>query len=103
MPKRTFATLAAEPLCPPPLCAAGWDPRKPVEFVMLAGTGCDAGPMVRFTQRAVAKNNLSNFGLNPLVGIIAGLTIVTLPWPAFGGMKAAVKHREVVADGRLPR
>jgi putative tricarboxylic transport membrane protein len=47
------------------LCAAGlggaaqaWEPAKPVEFVVPAGTGGGADQMARFIQGVVAKNNL---------------------------------------------
>jgi tripartite-type tricarboxylate transporter receptor subunit TctC len=56
--KRTFATLATAALCTPLLCAAAWEPSKPVEFIVPAGTGGGADQMARFIQGVVAKNNL---------------------------------------------
>ncbi len=51
---RRLAWMAA--LC---CSAAGaWEPSKPVEFVVPAGTGGGADQMARFIQGAVAKNNL---------------------------------------------
>jgi putative tricarboxylic transport membrane protein len=38
--------------------AAAWQPTKPVEFVVPAGTGGGADQMARFIQGVVAKNNL---------------------------------------------
>jgi tripartite-type tricarboxylate transporter receptor subunit TctC len=48
------AALAA--LCALP--AAAWEPTKPVEFVVPAGTGGGADQMARFLQGVVAKNKL---------------------------------------------
>ena len=42
----------------PGLAAAAWEPTKPVEFVVPAGTGGGADQMARFIQGVVAKNNL---------------------------------------------
>ncbi|WP_300660617.1 tripartite tricarboxylate transporter substrate-binding protein [Hydrogenophaga sp.] len=38
--------------------SAAWEPTKPVEFVVPAGTGGGADQMARFIQGVVAKNNL---------------------------------------------
>jgi tripartite-type tricarboxylate transporter receptor subunit TctC len=43
-------------LVPP---AHAWEPTKPIEFVVPAGTGGGADQMARFLQGVVAKNNLS--------------------------------------------
>jgi len=40
--------------------ALAWEPSKPVEFVVPAGTGGGADQMARFIQGVVAKNNLMN-------------------------------------------
>src|SRR5512132_4665247 len=37
---------------------AAWEPTKPVEFVVPAGTGGGADQMARFLQGVIAKNNL---------------------------------------------
>ena len=50
-------TLTALSLCLP-LLAAAWEPSKPVEFVVPAGTGGGADQMARFIQGVVAKNGL---------------------------------------------
>jgi putative tricarboxylic transport membrane protein len=42
----------------PAAFAAGWEPTKPVEFVVPAGTGGGADQMARFVQGVVTKNNL---------------------------------------------
>jgi tripartite-type tricarboxylate transporter receptor subunit TctC len=41
------------------LTAHAWEPTKPIEFVVPAGTGGGADQMARFLQGVVAKNNLS--------------------------------------------
>jgi putative tricarboxylic transport membrane protein len=41
-----------------PSAFAAWEPTKPVEFVVPAGTGGGADQMARFIQGVVAKNNL---------------------------------------------
>jgi tripartite-type tricarboxylate transporter receptor subunit TctC len=43
-----------------PLLAGAWEPTKPVEFVVPAGTGGGADQMARFIQGVVAKNKLMN-------------------------------------------
>jgi len=49
------AVLAAVTL---PVAAQGWEPTKPVEFIVPAGTGGGADQMARFVQGVVAKHNL---------------------------------------------
>jgi tripartite-type tricarboxylate transporter receptor subunit TctC len=39
--------------------AAAWEPTKPIEFVVPAGTGGGADQMARFLQGVIAKHNLS--------------------------------------------
>src|SRR5512141_1503859 len=41
-----------------PASAAGWEPTKPVEFVVPAGTGGGADQMARLLQGVISKNNL---------------------------------------------
>jgi tripartite-type tricarboxylate transporter receptor subunit TctC len=53
----TVATLAATWLHAPD--ARAWEPVKPIEFVVPAGTGGGADQMARFIQGVVAKNNLT--------------------------------------------
>ncbi len=50
----TFAAAAAAGLA-----HAQWEPTKPIEFVVPAGTGGGADQMARFIQGVVAKNNLT--------------------------------------------
>jgi putative tricarboxylic transport membrane protein len=52
--KRAFVSAA---LCLP-LLAQAWEPGKPVEFIVPAGTGGGADQMARFIQGVVAKNKL---------------------------------------------
>ena len=40
--------------------AQAWEPTKPIEFVVPAGTGGGADQMARFIQGVVAKNKLSS-------------------------------------------
>jgi len=42
----------------PSVAIAAWEPTKPVEFVVPAGTGGGADQMARFLQGVIAKNNL---------------------------------------------
>jgi len=46
--------------------AAGWEPTKPVEFVIPAGTGGGADQMARLMQGIVAKHNLMKESLIPV-------------------------------------
>jgi tripartite-type tricarboxylate transporter receptor subunit TctC len=41
-----------------PVAAQGWEPTKPVQFIIPAGTGGGADQMARFIQGVAAKNNL---------------------------------------------
>jgi tripartite-type tricarboxylate transporter receptor subunit TctC len=54
--RSVFAGLAALAAAAPSWAA--WEPTKPVEFVVPAGTGGGADQMARFIQGVVAKNNL---------------------------------------------
>src|SRR5262245_23396468 len=42
----------------PATAFAAWEPTKPVEFIVPAGTGGGADQMARFLQGVIAKNNL---------------------------------------------
>ncbi|HXF67196.1 MAG TPA: tripartite tricarboxylate transporter substrate-binding protein [Burkholderiales bacterium] len=46
--------------------AAAWEPTKPVEFIIPAGTGGGADQMARFTQGVVAKYSLMKQSLIPI-------------------------------------
>ncbi len=50
-------------------CALAWEPTKPVEFVVPAGTGGGADQMARFIQGVVAKHNLTK---QPIVVVNRG-------------------------------
>ena len=52
------AALAAGVIAAPVTALAAWEPTKPVEFVVPAGTGGGADQMARFLQGVVAKHNL---------------------------------------------
>jgi putative tricarboxylic transport membrane protein len=56
--KTLAARLVASLLTLAALPALAWEPSKPVEFVVPAGTGGGADQMARFIQGVVAKNNL---------------------------------------------
>ena len=60
---------------------AAWEPSKPVEFVVPAGTGGGADQMARFIQGVVAKNNLMK---QPMVVVNKG-----------GGAGAFGERREI--------
>ena len=49
--------------------AQGWEPTKPVQFIIPAGTGGGADQMARFIQGVVAKNNLMK---QPLITVNKG-------------------------------
>ncbi len=44
---------------PQPAWAQSWEPTKPIQFIIPAGTGGGADQMARFIQGVVAKNNLA--------------------------------------------
>lgn len=56
---RTLAALSAATAALLPGGAAAWEPTKPIELVVPAGTGGGADQMARFIQGVVAKNKLS--------------------------------------------
>jgi putative tricarboxylic transport membrane protein len=55
---RAACALALASLAAPPALAA-WEPSKPIEFVVPAGTGGGADQMARFIQGVVAKHKLA--------------------------------------------
>ena len=46
--------------------AAAWKPKKPVEFIVMAGKGGGADKAVRFMQNIIAKNKLSSKPFTPI-------------------------------------
>ena len=46
--------------------AAAWEPKKPVEFIIMAGKGGGADKAVRFLQTIIAKNKLSSKPFTPI-------------------------------------
>ena len=54
----TAAFLASAALLAAPAAHAAWEPTKPVEFVVPAGTGGGADQMARLIQGIVVKHNL---------------------------------------------
>ncbi|MEX2450069.1 MAG: tripartite tricarboxylate transporter substrate-binding protein [Rhodospirillales bacterium] len=46
--------------------AAAWKPKKPVEFVIMAGKGGGADKMARFMQSIIAKNKFSKVPFTPV-------------------------------------
>jgi tripartite-type tricarboxylate transporter receptor subunit TctC len=46
--------------------AGAWEPRKPVEFIVMAGKGGGADKAVRFIQNIIAKNKLSAKPFTPI-------------------------------------
>ncbi|NQU59513.1 MAG: tripartite tricarboxylate transporter substrate binding protein, partial [Rhodospirillales bacterium] len=46
--------------------AAAWEPKKPVNFVVMAGKGGGADKAVRFIQNIIAKNKLSSKPFTPI-------------------------------------
>src|SRR4051812_44441769 len=57
-----FAVVAAVA----PASAAGWEPTKPVELIIPAGTGGGADTMARFIQGVVVKHKLMKQSLIPI-------------------------------------
>ncbi|MFM7705403.1 MAG: tripartite tricarboxylate transporter substrate-binding protein, partial [Rubrivivax sp.] len=55
----TIPVLAAAALWAAAPAAKAWEPTKPIEFVVPAGTGGGADQMARFLQGVVAKHSLS--------------------------------------------
>ncbi len=45
---------------------AGWEPKKPVQFVVMAGKGGGADKAVRLMQAIIAKDKLSNVPFTPI-------------------------------------
>jgi putative tricarboxylic transport membrane protein len=69
--RRAALTLAAAGIgwsmgAAPVVNAAAWEPSKPVEFVIPAGTGGGADQMARLIQGIVAKHNLMKQSLIPV-------------------------------------
>ncbi|HZA95394.1 MAG TPA: tripartite tricarboxylate transporter substrate-binding protein, partial [Burkholderiaceae bacterium] len=54
-----FALTAAAFTAAAPVAVAAWEPTKPVEFVVPAGTGGGADQMARLLQGVITKNNLA--------------------------------------------
>ena len=65
-----LAVVAAALIAPAtPATAQAWEPTKPVQFIIPAGTGGGADQMARFIQGVVAKNNLMK---QPLITLNKG-------------------------------
>jgi putative tricarboxylic transport membrane protein len=58
MASASTAAVAVLAAVTPPVHAQGWEPSKPVEFIVPAGTGGGADQMARFIQGVAAKHNL---------------------------------------------
>ena len=59
MTRRVWCALIAGLLSTgPPVFAAGWEPSKPIELLVPAGTGGGADQMARLLQGVISKNNL---------------------------------------------
>jgi putative tricarboxylic transport membrane protein len=64
-----LALAGAAALFSAPAAAQSWEPTKPVQFIIPAGTGGGADQMARFIQGVVAKNNLMK---QPLITVNKG-------------------------------
>src|SRR5687768_6060953 len=53
----------------PTAAAQAWEPTKPIQFIIPAGTGGGADQMARFIQGVVAKNNLAK---QPIITVNKG-------------------------------
>jgi putative tricarboxylic transport membrane protein len=58
LPRRAIAALAVAVAAISAPAFAAWEPSKPVEFVVPAGTGGGADQMARLLQGVISKNNL---------------------------------------------
>ena len=83
--KSEYSTTSAGTLCLQPGCcrrpgrsalmpaspavAQAWEPTKPIQFIIPAGTGGGADQMARFIQGVVAKNNLAK---QPIITVNKG-------------------------------
>ena len=56
---KTLATSAAALAVMAPAALADWQPRKPVEFIIMAGTGGGADQIARLLQGLIEKKDLS--------------------------------------------
>jgi putative tricarboxylic transport membrane protein len=66
----TGLVAAAAALAPgAPAAAQAWEPTKPIQFIIPAGTGGGADQMARFVQGVAAKNNLLK---QPIVAVNKG-------------------------------
>jgi tripartite-type tricarboxylate transporter receptor subunit TctC len=66
--KRSFmglAAAAAMAVTPMAALADGWQPRKPIDFVIMAGAGGGADQIARFIQSVAEKRDLTNRPLVP--------------------------------------
>ena len=66
--KRAFLALAGATLlatAPMQALAEGWKPRKPIDFVIMAGPGGGADQIARFVQSVVEANDMMNRPLVP--------------------------------------
>src|SRR5215210_855746 len=61
-----FITVTSAFTVSAPAGAAAWEPTKPVEFVIPAGTGGGADQMARLLQGIVVKHNLMKQSLIPI-------------------------------------
>ena len=65
----TLVSMSALAFVPPPAQAQAWEPTKPVQFVIPAGTGGGADQMARFIQGVVAKHQLAK---QPIITVNKG-------------------------------
>lgn len=62
----SVATLAAGTMLAGSIASAAWEPKKPVEFIIMAGTGGGADQMARLMQSIIEKNDLSSKPFIPI-------------------------------------
>ena len=66
--KRSFVGLTCAALvaaAPLPALAQDWQPRKPIDFVIMAGPGGGADQIARFIQSVAEKGDMTNRPLVP--------------------------------------
>jgi putative tricarboxylic transport membrane protein len=67
--KRTFVGLAAGALLaalPVAAIAQDWEPKRPIDFIIMAGPGGGADQIARFVQSVVEKNDMTSRPLVPV-------------------------------------
>jgi tripartite-type tricarboxylate transporter receptor subunit TctC len=60
------AAIASVAATVPLVASAEWSPKKPIDFVIMAGKGGGADKMARLMQSVITKNKMSPMPLTPI-------------------------------------